>query len=88
MAEIIREIGLELISPYPNMPCGMNPLVVMAVAHSLRNGHDAGYGPCKTKPLDVTFAEGRYWLEDGRHRWMAHWIAGLSTARCVVRTTS
>lgn len=83
MSEV--EIPLEQLVPQPNIPAGMNPLVIMAVAHTLRNAADGGYGACRTAPIEVTpLSDGRFQIEDGRHRWMAHWIAGKSTATCVV----
>jgi hypothetical protein len=86
MDEGIIDIPLHLIGPAPNFPAGLNPLVVMAVAHTLRNAADGGYGPCRTQPLIVAPDGERYVIRDGRHRWMAHWIAGLPTARCVLES--
>lgn len=82
------ELPLHELVPAPNIPAGLNPLVVMAVAHTLRNAADGGYGPCKTAPIRVRSGpDGRWEITDGRHRWMAHWIAGKSSALCEIETT-
>jgi hypothetical protein len=76
-------VPLHQMRPSANIPAGLNPLVVMAVAHSLRNAGDGGYGPCRTAPILVRpNSDDSFVITDGRHRWMAHWIAGLGSAEC------
>jgi ParB-like chromosome segregation protein Spo0J len=75
-----RHIPLELLRFQPNMPAGMNPLVLMSLAYALRSSV-ADVDPILVQP------HGDGWLVlDGRHRTMAHWIAGRSTALCVEDT--
>jgi hypothetical protein len=82
---LIVEVPIDLISPHRNFTAGMNLLVIAAIANTLRNGADGGYGPCQTAPI-VLSRDGaeRFRIEDGRHRWTAHWLAGLQTARCLI----
>ena len=51
----------------------------MAIADTMRNGRS------RTKRIEVRRVEKRYVIVDGRHRWMAHWIAGHTEIRAKVR---
>lgn len=80
-------IPLHRMIPKPNITAGMNPLVIMAVAHTLRTGNDVGWGVCRTAPIHVRphpQTPDLYVIMEGRHRWLAHWIAGLPTAECII----
>lgn len=63
----------------PNLPCGMNYMLVGAIAHTLRTTHTP------VEPILVAWrAEFQGWLLiDGRHRWVAHLVAGRSEVWCV-----
>jgi hypothetical protein len=62
----------------PNIPAGLNPLRLLAIADTLRNGCG------RTDPIVVTPLDGGdYLVRDGRHRTLAHWIAGQTHALCV-----
>lgn len=80
----VVELPIHLMLPKANIPAGLNPLVVMAVAHSLRNAGDGGWGPGLTEPITVKTDGHVFRIMEGRHRWMAHWLAGKSTARCLI----
>jgi hypothetical protein len=66
----------ELHPPEP-IPAGMSVLVMCAVAERLRNTHDP------ITPVEVRKVDGGWLLVEGRHRWLAHWIAGRPLIRCV-----
>lgn len=64
-------LPLHRIIPPPNIPAGMNPLVVMSIAYAARTSHHP------IEPPILVCREGGYWrLVDGKHRWMGHYIAG------------
>jgi hypothetical protein len=60
----------------PVLPCGVNILVVCAIAATLRNSHE------QVEPVLVE-QRGGWLLLDGRHRWVAHLVAGREQIRCV-----
>lgn len=65
-------IPLHQLRLQPSMPYGMNLLVVAAIAHSLRMGYDI------TDPIQVEqLAPGDWLVREGRHRFMAAYIAGV-----------
>jgi hypothetical protein len=66
----------ELRPPEP-IPAGMSVLVMCAVAERLRNTHE------QITPVQVRKVDGEWLLVEGRHRWLAHWIAGRPLIRCV-----
>jgi hypothetical protein len=66
----------ELRPPEP-IPAGMSVLVMCAVAERLRNSHEP------ITPVQVRKVDGEWLLVEGRHRWLAHWIAGRPLIRCV-----
>lgn len=56
----------------PNIPAGLNYLRVGAIADRIRNGG------LDIEPVLVRYRGPRDWLIlDGRHRWMASWVAGV-----------
>lgn len=65
----------QLVLP-PNIVAGMNPLVVMAIAYTLRTSLT------DVEPLDVSHLGtldglGDVWaVHDGKHRYMASYVAG------------
>jgi len=65
-------IRIEDVLLKPNIPAGMDPLVVMSRVKRLRCTAE------DWEPILVT-REGQYWrLQDGRHRFFASVIAGRS----------
>lgn len=86
MTGAVRDIPLHHISLPANIPAGLSPFVLFAIVHTLRNGYDAGHGPGQTEPIDVRGTDGDYVVSEGRHRFIAHYIAGKPSARCVVIT--
>ena len=61
----------------------MSVLVICAVAEKLRNTHDP------INPVHVRRQQDGTWaLLDGRHRWLAHWIAGRPLILCVEPATT
>jgi hypothetical protein len=65
------------LHPQEPIPAGMSVLVMCAVAEKLRNTHDP------ITPVEVRKVDGEWQLVEGRHRWLAHWIAGRPLIRCV-----
>lgn len=65
-----KRIRVDRILVPPNMPAGLNPLVVMALTHHYRaTTEDAD-------PITVTREGRNYRITDGRHRYLASVIAG------------
>lgn len=54
----------------PNIPAGMNPLVLMSLTYMLRSTDQ------DPDPITVTVDGDNYRVQDGRHRAMAAIIAG------------
>ena len=76
----VRLIELHRLVLRPNLPAGLNPLRVMAIADRLRNG---GFEVCP--PIVVYRLDGGYWfVDDGRHRVLGSWIAGRRDIRSKV----
>ena len=65
-------LPLHWLRPPPNIPAGMNPLVLMSLAYALRNSHHPVDPPIKVQRLGVE----DYRITDGKHRWMASIVAG------------
>jgi hypothetical protein len=74
-----QEIGVDQILLLPNVPAGMNPLVLMHLAYLLRSRNDH-----EIPPIEVWREGANYRLKDGRHRYMAHVIAGRQTVQAVI----
>jgi hypothetical protein len=66
------------LHPQEPIPAGMSVLVMCAVAERLRNTHEQ-ITPVQVRRQD----DGGWLLVEGRHRWLAHWIAGRPLIRCV-----
>lgn len=72
----VFELAVHEIRPQAPLPCGINLLTLCAIAATWRNTH---------KPIDpviVRKVDGVWTLVDGRHRWLAAWVAGRATIRC------
>jgi hypothetical protein len=74
------QLPVHVIRPQEPVPAGMSVLVMCAVAATLRNTHDQ-VEPVQVRRDDV----GEWHLVEGRHRWLAHWIAGRPLIWCVER---
>lgn len=61
----------------PVLPCGMSYLLVGALAYTLRTTHDP------VTPVEVRQEGGGWVLVEGRHRWVAHLVAGRDQIQCV-----
>jgi hypothetical protein len=70
-------LPVHVIRPQEPLPAGMSVLVLCAVAERLRNSHEP------IEPVRVRQEAGGWLLVDGRHRWLAHWIAGRPLIWCV-----
>lgn len=69
-------IRLEQILLPPNVPAGINLLLLAHLAYTLRSTNT------NTPPITIQ-AEGNYWrIVDGRHRYLAHIIAGRQHIHC------
>jgi hypothetical protein len=77
MAEAER-IRVDRILVPPNLPTGMNPFVIMSLAHLYRSTTE------DAPPIEVT-REGRYYrVTDGRHRFVASLVAGRRRVLAIV----
>lgn len=65
-----KKIRLDKCLILPNIPAGMNPLVVMSLVYFYKSGGE------HTTPIRVRKEGKHYRILDGRHRWMASVIAG------------
>ena len=75
-----RRLRIDRLLLLPNIPSGMNPLVLMSLVYMYRStDHDA-------EPITVTPTEypGVYRIKDGRHRFMASVIAGRRRVLAVI----
>lgn len=74
----MKRIRVDRILVPPNLPAGMNPLVVMSLTYLYRS-------TTEDAPPIVVRREGRnYRITDGRHRFMASVIAGRRRVLAVV----
>lgn len=65
-----KRIRVDRLLLLPNVPAGMNPLVIMSLTYMMRGTHN------DPPPIQVR-KEGRLWrIIDGRHRYFAAVIAG------------
>ncbi len=72
-------IPLHQLRLQPSIPYGMNLLVVAAIAHSLRMGFDV------TEPIRVEqLGPGDWLVREGRHRFMAAYVAGVADLPAVL----
>jgi hypothetical protein len=78
-----RRDGRAVPTPGPRAaPAGADPRRHVGAgdvrsAERLRNSHDP------ITPVEVRKVDGGWLLVEGRHRWLAHWIAGRPLIRCV-----
>jgi hypothetical protein len=70
------QLPVHEIRPPEPIPAGMSVLVICAVAEKLRNSHEP------ITPVEVRRAGDGWLLVEGRHRWLAHWIAGRPLIWC------
>lgn len=75
-----KYIRVDKILVKPNIPAGMNPLVVMSLVLMYRSSAE------HTEPI-VVRKEGKFYrVLDGRHRFLASIIAGRRRIKAVVDT--
>jgi hypothetical protein len=78
MGSLTFLVPLHHLRFQPNLPAGMNPLRVCAIADRLRNVGGEVDVPVLVERLN----EDDWIVRDGRHRVVASWIAGRSTVLC------
>ena len=72
-------VPIEYLNLPPNVPAGMNPLVLMSLAYKLRSSTE------HVEPITIRDSSDNTWqIVDGRHRFIAHVIAGRSEVLCRV----
>jgi hypothetical protein len=72
-------VPLHLIRVQHNIPAGLSPFRVLAIADQLRNA-----GGDVNEPVQVRRLDHEQWLlVEGRHRWFAAFMAGCSDVLCV-----
>lgn len=74
-----QEIGVDRILLLPNVPAGMNPLLLSHLTYILRSRNDH-----EVPPIEVWRDGSNYRIKDGRHRFFAHVIAGRQTVSAVI----
>jgi hypothetical protein len=78
VSEPAFRIPLERLRLPPPIPAGFSPLRLYAIADALRN-----HGGDVREPAQVRRLDGGDWLVvEGRHRYLASWIAGCSHLLC------
>jgi hypothetical protein len=66
----LKRIRIDKCLLKPNIPAGMNHLVIMSLVYFYKTSDD------HTHPITVRKEGKHYRIMDGRHRWMASVIAG------------
>lgn len=73
-----KRIRVERLMILPNIPAGMNVLVIMSLVYAMRSSH---FDP---PPIVVQRQGKAYRILDGRHRFFAAVIAGRHNVLCVI----
>lgn len=70
------EIPLHWVRMGPNIPGGMNLYVLASIAHQLRTTNAR-----RLEPLPTVWCYGPmdFEIDDGKHRFIAHYLSGRST---------